>query len=74
MKIDAHQFALQLIAGISQLEGETGESYIKRALTLYLEAFFLIEDFDQLESGQFKNMKKHEINDLVSRLISARLI
>lgn len=72
MKIDAGQFALQLISGISPVADETDEVFIKRSLTLYLKAYFLTEDFNRMEAGQFEHMKKRELNELMNQLISAR--
>jgi hypothetical protein len=73
VKIDAHQFAMRLITGVCPKEAETDEKYIKRVLTLYLESFFLINEFNNMESAQFEHMKKRDMSDLIGRLISARL-
>ncbi|OIK55819.1 hypothetical protein, partial [Oenococcus oeni] len=51
--INPQQFALNVIGGNQKLPDEENKKYIKRQLTLYLEALFLVQDFNDLEKNQF---------------------
>ncbi|MDF2858541.1 MAG: hypothetical protein K0Q87_4392 [Neobacillus sp.] len=72
IEIDPEKFALALL----QKEKEpsmTNEKFVKENLLLYLEAIFVVSEFNKLESQQFKNMKENEIRDIISEILSARL-
>lgn len=72
MNIDPHEFALALISNSKKEVGVDNQRFIKNQLTLYLEAYFIIEDFNQLEIKQLNNMKQQQISDLFDKMLSGR--
>ncbi|WEA53853.1 hypothetical protein PWO95_04675 [Weissella paramesenteroides] len=72
MNIDPHEFALALISNSKKEDGVDNQRFIKNQLTLYLEAYFIIEDFNQLEIKQLNNMKQQQISDLFDKMLSGR--
>ncbi|WP_260163529.1 hypothetical protein [Leuconostoc mesenteroides] len=41
-------------------------------MTLYLEAYFMIEDFNHLEVKQIENMKQQQMSELFDKMLSGR--
>ncbi|MCD2256064.1 hypothetical protein ACNAN0_01915 [Agrilactobacillus fermenti] len=72
LNIDPNEFAMNIIRNNQKQPGQTNQRFVKDQLTLYLEAFYLIQDFDQLETSQFQNMKQQQISDLFDKMLSRR--
>ncbi|WP_394456883.1 hypothetical protein ACF0HZ_04380 [Leuconostoc suionicum] len=70
--IDPHEFAMSLINNINHPEKITNQRFIKNQLTLYLEAYFMIEDFNHLEVKQIENMKQQQMSELFDKMLSGR--
>ncbi|MEX0381525.1 hypothetical protein AB3K25_00760 [Leuconostoc sp. MS02] len=70
--IDPNEFAMGLIKDVKQSDSMTNQAFIKKQLTLYLEAYFLIEDFNRLEVDQIGKMKQQQMLDLFDKMLSGR--
>lgn len=70
--IDPHEFAMSLINNINRPEKITNQRFIKNQLTLYLEVYFMIEDFNHLEVKQIENMKQQQMSELFDKMLSGR--
>ncbi|AZZ61074.1 hypothetical protein DSM07_07050 [Oenococcus sp. UCMA 16435] len=70
--IDPQQFALNVIGGNQKLPDEENKKYIKRQLTLYLEALFLVQDFNDLEKNQFALSKAAQRDEILEKVIEHR--
>ncbi|OIL54487.1 hypothetical protein, partial [Oenococcus oeni] len=66
------QFALNVIGGNQKLSDEENKKYIKRQLTLYLEALFLVQDFNDLEKNQFALSKAAQRDEILEKVIEHR--
>lgn len=73
MTIDPNEFALTILKGNPRQAGQSNEAYIKGQLLMYLEAYLLIHDFDELEQSQFDKLKKNQIIDLLDKLLNTRM-
>ncbi|OIL80498.1 hypothetical protein, partial [Oenococcus oeni] len=51
--INPQQFALNVIGVYQKLPDVENKMYIKRQLTLYFEALFLVQVFNEFEKNQF---------------------
>ncbi|MCP8857054.1 hypothetical protein [Latilactobacillus fuchuensis] len=67
IKIDPTEFALAVVSG-SNLNAADDVRASKDGLKRYLSAYLLIEEFNQLESGQFSLLKKSDLTLLVKAL------
>ncbi|OIM34320.1 hypothetical protein ATX69_01570, partial [Oenococcus oeni] len=67
--INPQQFALNVIGGNQKLSDEENKKYIKRQLTLYLEALFLVQDFNDLEKNQFALSKAAQRDEILEKVI-----
>ncbi|WP_080484704.1 hypothetical protein [Oenococcus oeni] len=72
MIINPQQFALNVIGGNQKLPDEENKKYIKRQLTLYLEALFLVQDFNDLEKNQFALSKATQRDEILEKVIEHR--
>ncbi|WP_220739370.1 hypothetical protein [Leuconostoc miyukkimchii] len=72
INIDPNEFAMSLIKAINKSDNMTNERFIKNQLTLYLEAYVMIDDFNHLEVDQIKNMEKQQISELFDKMLSGR--
>ena len=72
IRIDPNEFAMGLIKDAKQTDNMTNQTFIKKQLTLYLEAYFLIEDFNRLEVDQIGKMKQQQMLDLFDKMLSGR--
>ncbi|MBS1008010.1 hypothetical protein [Leuconostoc suionicum] len=70
--IDPNEFAMSLINNTNRPEKITNQRFIKNQLTLYLEAYFMIEDFNHLEVKQIENMKQQQMSELFDKMLSGR--
>ncbi|PDH82853.1 hypothetical protein AO459_08010 [Oenococcus oeni] len=70
--INPQQFALNVIGGNQKLPNEENKKYIKRQLTLYLEALFLVQDFNDLEKNQFALSKATQRDEILEKVIEHR--
>lgn len=70
--INPQQFALNVIGGNQKLPDEENKKYIKRQLTLYLEALFLVQDFNDLEKNQFALSKATQRDEILEKVIEHR--
>ncbi|OLQ32309.1 hypothetical protein ATW97_01415, partial [Oenococcus oeni] len=70
--INPQQFALNVIGGNQKLSDEENKKYIKRQLTLYLEALFLVQDFNDLEKNQFALSKAAQRDEILEKVIEHR--
>lgn len=72
LKIDPNEFAMNIISHSVRDLNLTNQRFIKHQLTLYLEAYYLIKDFNQLEINQLESMKQKQISDLFDKMLSGR--
>ncbi|AFT80972.1 MAG: hypothetical protein ACTILZ_07485 [Leuconostoc mesenteroides] len=72
MNIDPNEFAMALVSNAQQAEDISNQKFIKTQLTLYLEAYYMIEDFNHLEVNQVENMKQQQMSDLFDKMLSGR--
>ncbi|EKP90804.1 hypothetical protein [Oenococcus oeni] len=70
--INPQQFALNVIGGNQKLPDEENKKYIKRQLILYLEALFLVQDFNDLEKNQFALSKATQRDEILEKVIEHR--
>ncbi|WP_257615636.1 hypothetical protein [Oenococcus oeni] len=70
--MNPQQFALNVIGGNQKLSDEENKKYIKRQLTLYLEALFLVQDFNDLEKNQFALSKAAQRDEILEKVIEHR--
>ncbi|MGL5886867.1 MAG: hypothetical protein ACRCY1_02195 [Leuconostoc suionicum] len=63
---------MSLINNTNRPEKITNQRFIKNQLTLYLEAYFMIEDFNHLEVKQIENMKQQQMSELFDKMLSGR--
>lgn len=72
--IDPEQFALAVVSG-SNIDTETSDdtSASKVALKRYLNAYFLIEEFNEAENAQFEIDKRIDF-DVIVRALAGRNI
>ncbi|AOT56672.1 hypothetical protein [Weissella soli] len=70
--IEPADFALAILAGNQQQTNEDNKRYIKRQLTLYLEAILLVQDFNQLEKTQFEMSRETQRTQILEKLIERR--
>lgn len=72
VKLNPEQFALSVLGGNARLVEEENKRYIKRQLTLYLEAYLLAQDFNDLEETQFELARENQRTQILEKLIERR--
>ena len=72
MMLDPAEFAVAVLGGNAQRPDEENKLYIKRQLTLYLEATLLAQDFNNLEETQFDMVRSQQREDVLSKIIERR--
>lgn len=72
IKLDPAAFAAAVLGGNAQRPNEENKRYIKRQLTLYLEATLLAQDFNGLEETRFDMAKAQKRDDVLSKIIERR--
>ncbi|WP_057736445.1 hypothetical protein [Liquorilactobacillus uvarum] len=72
LEIDPNEFAMNLIKSTVKEPGDTNQRFIKEQLTLYLESYYLIKDFNKLETSQFETMKHQQISELFDKMLVRR--
>ncbi|ANI96987.1 hypothetical protein [Pediococcus pentosaceus] len=72
IKIDPNQFALAVVGG-SKLDNPDDIRASKDGLKRYLAAYMLIEEFNKLESSQFKFYNREDREMLAQALKGLRL-
>ncbi|KRN03345.1 hypothetical protein FD13_GL000128 [Levilactobacillus senmaizukei DSM 21775 = NBRC 103853] len=70
--LDPEAFAAAVLGGNEQRPDEANKLYIKRQLTLYLEATLLAQDFNELEESQFDMAKSQQREAVLSKIIEHR--
>ncbi|MTV83334.1 hypothetical protein [Secundilactobacillus folii] len=65
-------FAEAVLGGNPKHDDEDDKSYIKRQLTLYLEALLLAQDFNDLEETRFDVAKSDQRNSILTKIIEHR--
>lgn len=70
--IDPKAFAEAVLGGNQKRDDEEDQVYIKRQLTLYLEALLLAQDFNGLEETQFDMAKTEKRNSILTKIIEHR--
>ncbi|MBS1005405.1 hypothetical protein JK163_03655 [Levilactobacillus brevis] len=70
--LDSAEFAAAVLGGNAQRPDEENKLYIKRQLTLYLEATLLAQDFNNLEETQFDMARSQQREDVLSKIIERR--
>nr|WP_170206974.1 hypothetical protein [Levilactobacillus spicheri] len=70
--LDPAAFAAAVLGGNAQRPDEENKLYIKRQLTLYLEATLLAQDFNNLEESRFDMAKTQKRNEVLSKIIEHR--
>lgn len=65
-------FAEAVLGGNPKRDDEEDKVYIKRQLTLYLEALLLAQDFNDLEETRFDVAKSEQRNSILSKIIEHR--
>lgn len=72
IQLDPQEFALSILGGNPQRPDEENKRYIKRQLTLYLEALLLAQDFNDLEQTSFDVAKAQKRNAILEKVIERR--
>ncbi len=72
LQINPNEFAMQVIATSHADANLSNTALIKQNLTLYLEAYYLIDDFNHLEVSNLEQMKQQQISDLFDKMLSGR--
>ncbi len=70
--LDVKAFAEAVLGGNPKKDKEEDKIYIKRQLTLYLEAVLLAQDFNDLEETRFDVAKTEERNKILNKIIERR--
>ncbi|KRM73415.1 hypothetical protein [Secundilactobacillus collinoides] len=70
--LDVKAFAEAVLGGNPKKDEEEDKIYIKRQLTLYLEAVLLAQDFNNLEETRFDVAKTEERNRILNKIIERR--
>ncbi len=70
--LDVKAFAEAVLGGNPKKDEEEDKIYIKRQLTLYLEAVLLAQDFNDLEETRFDVAKTEERNRILNKIIERR--
>lgn len=70
--LDVKAFAEAVLGGNPKKDEEEDKIYIKRQLTLYLEAVLLAQDFNDLEETRFDVAKTEERNKILNKIIERR--
>lgn len=70
--LDPKAFAEAVLGGNPKRDDEEDKVYIKRQLTLYLEALLLAQDFNELEETQFDVAKAEQRNNILTKIIEHR--
>ncbi|KRL93460.1 MULTISPECIES: hypothetical protein [Levilactobacillus] len=70
--LNPEKFAAAVLGGNTQYPDEENKLYIKRQLTLYLEATLLAQDFNKLEETRFDMAKAQQREDVLSKIIEHR--
>lgn len=70
--LNPESFAEAVLGGNSKKDEEADKVYIKRQLTLYLEALLLAQDFNGLEETQFDVAKEEQRNKILQKIIERR--
>ncbi|MCH5461533.1 hypothetical protein HC026_10735 [Lactobacillus sp. LC28-10] len=65
-------FAQAVLGGNPKRDDEEDKVYIKRQLTLYLEALLLAQDFNDLEETRFDVAKSEQRSKILSKIIEHR--
>lgn len=60
IKINAEEFAYHVLGSYKPAEGESNERTAKNELLLYLESYYLIQEFNGLEANNFKMFSSDE--------------
>ncbi|WP_099044708.1 hypothetical protein [Leuconostoc citreum] len=72
LQIDPTEFAMTIIRNKQKEPKTTNTQFIKQQLTLYLETYYLIKDFNHLEISQMDQMKQKQISELFDKILSGR--
>ncbi|WP_203652036.1 hypothetical protein [Secundilactobacillus yichangensis] len=70
--LDPEAFAQAVLGGNPKRDDEEDKVYIKRQLTLYLEALLLAQDFNDLEETRFDVAKSEQRSKILSKIIEHR--
>lgn len=70
--LNPESFAEAVLGGNPKKDEESDKVYIKRQLTLYLEALLLAQDFNGLEETQFDVAKAEQRNQILQKIIERR--
>ncbi|KZL41786.1 hypothetical protein [Secundilactobacillus collinoides] len=70
--LDVKAFAEAVLGGNPKKDEEEDKIYIKRQLTLYLEAVLLAQDFNNFEETRFDVAKTEERNRILNKIIERR--
>lgn len=70
--LNPESFAEAVLGGNPKKDEEADKVYIKRQLTLYLEALLLAQDFNGLEETQFDVAKEEQRNKILQKIIERR--
>lgn len=70
--LDPKSFAEAVLGGNPKRDDEEDKVYIKRRLTLYLEAMLLAQDFNDLEETRFGIAKSEQRNQILQKIIERR--
>ena len=72
LQIDPTEFSMTIIRNTQKEPKTTNTQFIKQQLTLYLETYYLIKDFNHLEISQMDQMKQKQISELFDKILSGR--
>lgn len=72
LTLNPEAFALAVLGGNLKEANEENKTYIKRQLTLYLEALLVAQDFNGLEESQLEAVREAKKNQILEKLIEHR--
>ncbi|KAA8445976.1 hypothetical protein [Weissella paramesenteroides] len=72
LTLNPEAFALAVLGGNLKEKNEENKTYIKRQLTLYLEALLVAQDFNGLEESQLEAVREAKKNQILEKLIERR--
>ncbi|GAB6093065.1 hypothetical protein [Furfurilactobacillus curtus] len=67
--VDPTKSALAVLGGNAKQTDESNQRYLKRQLTVYLEALLLVQQFNELETTRFELAQSDQIARILERVM-----
>lgn len=69
IQVNPTKFALAVLGGNAKQADESNQRYLKRQLTVYLEALLLVQQFNELETTRFELARSDQIDRILERVM-----